>query len=326
MRLFTMAFSAALIAPAAALAQPESTFCKDMIQETAERLPPQNEEIGSAADMGLSEKQLGAVHAALDAARIVQGDDHGACMTMVNAAQTVLNRGEERMRRAESDENVTADEQTAVIDLTMWEYEPLYLSTWSASALMDRTVYNDEGEEVGEVEDILMTPGGKLTAIIVEGGGILDIGDRHVRVAWDELGFRDDGLGVTAPLSPENMTDYSLFDENSGPEIASDEVRMSSVINRTTRLADGQAFGYVDDLLITNGEVQATVVRPDTAYGTGPTPPTVTPYYSYDYGYSPGFDYYYLPYDREQLAKLDGFEAENLTGPTPDTEGGRDGG
>jgi hypothetical protein len=42
-------------------------------------------------------------------------------------------------------------------------------------------------EEIGEVEDILMSRNGKPLAVIIEVGGIWDLGDDHVALAWDRV-------------------------------------------------------------------------------------------------------------------------------------------
>ncbi|QFT82526.1 PRC-barrel domain protein [Roseovarius sp. THAF27] len=42
---------------------------------------------------------------------------------------------------------------------------------------------NSEWNQIGEIEDLVMSKDGKLTGIIVEVGGFLDIGDKHVMLS-----------------------------------------------------------------------------------------------------------------------------------------------
>ena len=42
---------------------------------------------------------------------------------------------------------------------------------------------NSEWNQIGEIEDLVMSQDGKLTGIIVEVGGFLDIGDKHVMLS-----------------------------------------------------------------------------------------------------------------------------------------------
>ncbi|BES70152.1 hypothetical protein RE428_11700 [Marinobacter nanhaiticus D15-8W] len=50
---------------------------------------------------------------------------------------------------------------------------------YSADDLMDANVYDQSGEEIGEVEDILMGNGMEVHSLVVEAGGLLDMGDRE---------------------------------------------------------------------------------------------------------------------------------------------------
>ena len=50
----------------------------------------------------------------------------------------------------------------------------------------DMTEYdevNSEWNQIGEIEDLVMSQDGKLTGIVVEVGGFLDIGDKHVMLS-----------------------------------------------------------------------------------------------------------------------------------------------
>lgn len=302
MRLAAPALTAALLAPAAALAQPPQV-CQTMISQVAQTIPDQTDTSDAAEQLNVSEEQLEAALAALDAARIVKDTDTGGCLTMVNAARTVLARGSAAIPEG----------ARPVTDLEGWNYKALYENAWRANAVMDAPVYNPDGQEVGEVEDIVMRPDGTLTGLIVEANGFLDIGDQHVRVAWDEVRFRGEGQrGVVAPLDKGNVAEAGLFEDD--VEIGAQRVRMSALLNETVRLKTGAPYGYVYDVLVTDGKVKATVLRPDIAYA-GRREPFAAPYYAYEYGFSPGYDFYLLPYDREQLERVEGFDVEKVGQP-----------
>ena len=175
---------------------------------------------------------------------------------------------------------------------------------------MDASVHNEDGQEVGEVEDIIMRPDGTLTGLIVEANGFLDIGDQHIRVAWDKVTFRENGeRRVVAPVDKGNVAEAGLFEDD--VEIGEQRVRMSALLNETVRLKTGEPYGYIYDVLVTDGKVRATVLRPDIAYA-GRREPFAAPYYAYEFGFSPGYDFYLLPYDREQLDRVEGFDVEKV--------------
>lgn len=51
---------------------------------------------------------------------------------------------------------------------------------YSADDLMDAAVFDSSGEEVGEVEDILLDDGMSLHSVIIQTGGILGMGGREI--------------------------------------------------------------------------------------------------------------------------------------------------
>lgn len=323
MRRFATCLLATLILPASAVAQDGGSLCQRMIDETAERVP----EAGTASGQGQgpSPAQIEAVRATLGTARSVGETDEGACMTLVNAARTILTR---------STAGIPA-EAVSVTDLSAWSYDPLYANAWRVDRLIDADVYSEDGEEIGEVEDILMAPDGTLTGIVVEGGGFLDIGDSHVRVAWEDVTFREGAMngapeGVVVPLTDETLTDYSLFTNgDAGPDIRPDEFRVSRVVNEPVRFREGAAYGYIEDLLVSDGKVEALVIRPDVAYA-GRRGPAAMPYYQDRYGYGYGYGYgsygaYVMPYAREDIDRLPTLELERIQGPGMSGESGSEG-
>jgi sporulation protein YlmC with PRC-barrel domain len=68
-----------------------------------------------------------------------------------------------------------------------------------ASEFIGETVRNGKGEEVGEVDDLILRKGDKVLYAIISVGGFLGIGDKLVAVPFDDLkvGTKDvDGLVV----------------------------------------------------------------------------------------------------------------------------------
>jgi len=60
--------------------------------------------------------------------------------------------------------------------------------------LEDMDIMGASGEEIGEVEEVLMTPDGQITAVTAEVGGFLGIGDKEVVVELDQLTQNGDHL------------------------------------------------------------------------------------------------------------------------------------
>lgn len=56
-----------------------------------------------------------------------------------------------------------------------------------ANTLIGMTVYNTEGEMVGEVKDILLDGQGQVTGMVLSVGGVLGLGAKSVGLNWSEL-------------------------------------------------------------------------------------------------------------------------------------------
>ena len=95
--------------------------------------------------------------------------------------------------------------EPARIDLRQWDYGELYKSGWRAGSLIGADVIGKAGEEIGNVENIMIGPDGKVLSIIAEIGGFLDIGDTHVNIPWKEVQFtsgQESGKGAPGGGQP----------------------------------------------------------------------------------------------------------------------------
>jgi sporulation protein YlmC with PRC-barrel domain len=66
-----------------------------------------------------------------------------------------------------------------------------------------KDVYGAKGDEVGELNNLLIGPDGRVRAAVIEFGGFLGIGDHHVAVPWDRLSVQGDRIMV-------NMTEDQI--------------------------------------------------------------------------------------------------------------------
>lgn len=64
----------------------------------------------------------------------------------------------------------------------------------SVDQIEDMDVYTAGGEAIGEVEEVLGTTQGEATALALEVGGFLGIGEREVIVPIDQLTMQEDRI------------------------------------------------------------------------------------------------------------------------------------
>lgn len=61
---------------------------------------------------------------------------------------------------------------------------------WTAEALIGRTVENTEGNNLGEINNVIINEKGDVVAVVIGVGGFLGIGEKNVGVRFDDLDFR----------------------------------------------------------------------------------------------------------------------------------------
>ena len=62
---------------------------------------------------------------------------------------------------------------------------------WRASKVVGLSVYNDNNEKIGSVNDLLMDESGNIKAAVIGVGGFLGMGEHLVAVSFDKIKFSD---------------------------------------------------------------------------------------------------------------------------------------
>ena len=67
--------------------------------------------------------------------------------------------------------------------------------TFLASTLMDADVQSSTGEDIGEVNDMVISADGTLTGVVIGVGGFLGIGEKDVAIAFDRIEILQEAEG-----------------------------------------------------------------------------------------------------------------------------------
>jgi sporulation protein YlmC with PRC-barrel domain len=67
------------------------------------------------------------------------------------------------------------------------EETAVVLKGWRASKLLHADVYNDENKKIGKIEDMIVSPDGKVSVAVIDVGGFLGIGKHRVAVPVDQF-------------------------------------------------------------------------------------------------------------------------------------------
>lgn len=200
--------------------------------------------------------------------------------------------------------NIDADK----VDIRTWDTAPL-ASGWSADELIGAEVRGPSGEDIGEVENLVLGSDNRIRKLVFSTGGFWDIGDKHLAVAWNQVTVGPQGEYVTVPVTENTVDQYGMFDDQ--PERAAvkqRDWRATELMGDYVRLKNDVDYGYVQDIVFDDaGKLQAVVVEPDVGFG-GMRGPYAYPFYGYGYGWDPGNDYYDMPYASDEVRDLDRFE------------------
>ena len=82
---------------------------------------------------------------------------------------------------------------------------------WSASDFIGARVRSADGGDVGEVEDLIISPDAEVTTVVVSVGGFLDIADKLVAVPFSDAQLSSDKKGLALTLTRAELEAAPAF-------------------------------------------------------------------------------------------------------------------
>jgi sporulation protein YlmC with PRC-barrel domain len=79
-----------------------------------------------------------------------------------------------------------------------------------ASSIIDRSVKNDRGEELGEVDDLIIRRNGRVRKVILSVGAFLGVGDRLVAVSFSSLKIGERG-DILYRVTKEQLEKHPVY-------------------------------------------------------------------------------------------------------------------
>ena len=178
-----------------------------------------------------------------------QAKDLSAAVDQMAANDT--NRADDRAARSG---NVTAmnevDSEDAVakpVQKSNIKYVTRQAPTdWTAEALIGRTVENRNGDNLGDINNVIINEKGDVVAVVIGVGGFLGIGEKNVGVPFDQLDF------ATAEAMKDRTADTR--DEKAERKAEAKDARFDTehsdiriVLNTTKEdLKSAPAFAWLD--------------------------------------------------------------------------------
>jgi sporulation protein YlmC with PRC-barrel domain len=93
-----------------------------------------------------------------------------------------------------------AEEPTATSDrasMAPAASQSSFQGDWRTSKVAGLSVYNDNNENVGSINDLLMDKSGNIKAAVISVGGFLGVGARLVAVPFDKMKFVNEPVAYT---------------------------------------------------------------------------------------------------------------------------------
>jgi len=151
-------------------------------------------------------KQIGASKSLAQATQPSTGD---ATTTQAQTTTTQPSTGDASTTEAQT----TTQPSTGSSGLTVSGLEPG--NVMMASNLIGSTVYNAANENVGDVNDIILSKDGKVQAVIIGVGGFLGLGEKDVAVPMSMIQFVKDennNMKYTISASRQDLEQAPAFD------------------------------------------------------------------------------------------------------------------
>jgi sporulation protein YlmC with PRC-barrel domain len=185
----------------------------------------------------------------------------------------------------------------------------------SIERLLGMDVRGRNNNSIGEIDNVLVNAQGRISAVVIDSGGFLNIGETHFRVPWNQVQLTPGADYVSVPVAEDNIGNFDLFAEGvrTGPR----EWRVSELMDDYASLSDGMHYGVVQDLIASrDGALQAVVVGSRSSFGGG--------YHAFPFraeAFQAASDTYALPYGRDRVAGLPAFRYEDYGINAPVTSG-----
>ncbi|MHB8272943.1 PRC-barrel domain-containing protein [Bradyrhizobium sp.] len=78
-----------------------------------------------------------------------------------------------------------------------------YQGNWRASKLVGLSVYNDNNESLGSINDLLTDKSGNIKAVVIGVGGFLGVGEHLVAVPLDKIKFVNEPVVYAGAAGPK---------------------------------------------------------------------------------------------------------------------------
>jgi sporulation protein YlmC with PRC-barrel domain len=139
------------------------------------------------------------------------------------------------------------------------------------SELVGKRVINPSGKDLGEVEDLLATPGRgeQKPVVVLSVGGVLDVGDKRYATSLDQLRIADDNARLVLNKTEQELKDAPEFhytpthgEESPLPGVRGPDTTSSigRLVGATVVDDEDESIGEIKDFVVSTGKAGTRAV------------------------------------------------------------------
>jgi sporulation protein YlmC with PRC-barrel domain len=98
----------------------------------------------------------------------------------------------------------------------------LFQGDWRTSKVVGLKIYNDNGNSIGSIDDLLTDKGGNIKAVVIGVGGFLGVGEHLVAVPFNKIKFVNEPVSATSVSTmPSDATARPMSSTTTGASTTS---------------------------------------------------------------------------------------------------------
>jgi sporulation protein YlmC with PRC-barrel domain len=108
---------------------------------------------------------------------------------------------------------------------------PSVQGDWRASKVVGLNVYNDNNQNVGSINDLLMDKTGNIKTAVLSVGGLLGVGSQLVAIPFDKIKFVNEPVAYTGASNAPNADNRPATTTTTGSATTSSSTTSTSKTN-----------------------------------------------------------------------------------------------
>lgn len=99
-------------------------------------------------------------------------------------------------------------------------------NSYKASELVGKSVKNLQGEDIGQIEELVIGSNGEVGYAVLSFGGFLGMGDKLFAVPWASLAQQPNREYLTLDIQPKNLEKAPGFNKNDWPNMKEEKWKL----------------------------------------------------------------------------------------------------